>query len=183
MRMSKFNIASINCCTESEGPYKRLCIWFQGCNIRCKGCCNPEYQQIVPKHIMSSEELVALIKNARNQFGIEGVTYSGGEPTLQQNLPFLTAEIQKTGLGVICFTGRRYEDVKDLLTGCDVVLDGPFLQEYKEEQRRILGSKNQRILCLTDRYKDCIEQWFSLRNGRTIEANFGEKIIINGDRF
>lgn len=102
---------------------------------------------------------------------------------MQQNLPFLTAEIQKTGLGVICFTGRRYEDVKDLLTGCDVVLDGPFLQEYKEEQRRILGSKNQRILCLTDRYKDCIEQWFSLRNGRTIEANFGEKIIINGDRF
>lgn len=51
--MIKFNVASINTCTEAEGPYKRLCIWFQGCDIHCKGCCNPDYQPFEARHIMS----------------------------------------------------------------------------------------------------------------------------------
>lgn len=181
MKMIKFNVASINRCTEAEGPYKRLCIWFQGCDIHCRGCCNPDYQAVVPKHVLSLEELIEIIKEAKKEFAIEGVTYSGGEPTLQKNLPVLTAEIQKLGLGIICFTGKQYEEVTNLLVGCDVVLDGPYMQEYKDAKRRILGSNNQRILCLTDRYQDCIEKWFSADEGLTIEVNFGDKMVLNGD--
>ena len=106
--MIKFNVASINQCTEVEGPYKRLCIWFQGCNILCKGCCNPEYQPLVPKHILSLSELVEIIAEAKDSFGIEGVTYSGGEPTLQEGLSELTEKNHKLGLGVISFTCRKY---------------------------------------------------------------------------
>lgn len=115
--MIKFNVASINRCTETEGPHKRLCIWFQGCDIRCNECCNPDYQPFVIRHIMSLDEIISVIKKSIDEFGIEGVTYSGGEPTCQQNLPFLTDEIKKLGLGVISFTGRKYEEVSDLLAG------------------------------------------------------------------
>ena len=180
--MIKFNVASINQCTEVEGPYKRLCIWFQGCNIRCRECCNPDYQPIEPKNILSLDELVSIIKDAKEKFSIEGVTYSGGEPTLQQGLPQLTEEIHKLGLGVMSFTGRDYEDVEVELHGCDAVLDGAYIEAQKETQRRILGSTNQRILCLTDRYKNCIEDWFSQNGNKSVEVNVSLTIVANGDK-
>lgn len=180
--MIKFNVASINCCTEVEGPNKRLTIWFQGCNIHCKGCCNPNYQPLMPKHILSLEQLLQIIKDAKDKFGIEGVTYSGGEPTLQQGLPLLTDEIRILDLGVISFTGRCYEDVKDILQGCDVVLDGAYVEEKRETQRRILGSTNQRVICLTNRYPDC-KSWFANESNKTIEVNISKIIVANGDTF
>ena len=180
--MTKFNVASINTCTEAEGPYKRLCIWFQGCNIRCPGCCNPDYQPFEARHIMSLEELMAVIKEAKTRFEIEGVTYSGGEPTCQQNLSLLTKEIKLLGLGVISFTGRMYKDVSEILDGCDVVLDGSFKEDLPETKRRLLGSENQRIICLSERYKDCIDSWFFDQN-RVVEVGIGSKIIANGDKF
>ncbi len=180
--MIKFNVASINQCTEVEGPYKRLCIWFQGCNIHCKGCCNPDYQPLVHKNILSLDELVVIISDAKKNFGIEGVTYSGGEPTLQQHLPQLTEEIHKLDLGVISFTGRLYEDVKGILCGCDAVLDGAYEADKQETKRRILGSTNQRIICLTDRYKDCIEDWFLQNANKSVEVNVGTVIVANGDK-
>lgn len=180
--MTKFNVASINQCTEVEGPYKRLCIWFQGCNIHCKGCCNPDYQPLVPKNILSLDELIAIIKDAKEKFDIEGVTYSGGEPTIQQGLTQLTVAIHKLGLGIISFTGRTYEEVKDLLSGCDAVLDGSFIAEALETKRRILGSVNQRIICLTDRYKGCIDDWFLQSANKSVEVNVGSAIVVNGDK-
>lgn len=178
--MIKFNVVSINCCTETEGPYKRVCIWFQGCNILCDGCCNPDYQDFTVKNLMALDELVAVIKVAKEKYGIEGVTYSGGEPTCQQGLPFLTNRIKDLGLGVISFTGRKYEDVSDVLANVDTVLDGKFDATKKEDKRRLLGSKNQRILCLTDRYKNDIA-WFTA-NKKSVEVNLSKKIVFNGDK-
>lgn len=178
--MIKFNIASINCCTEIEGPNKRLTIWFQGCTLHCKGCCNPEYQFLEPRNILRLEDLIQIIMKSKEKYGIEGVTYSGGEPTIQLNLPMLTQEIQNLGLGVISFTGRKYEDVSDILAGCDVVLDGPYIETRREETRRILGSTNQRIHILSNRYPDCIE-WFFNNESKEVEINVSDIIVANGD--
>ncbi len=180
--MIKFNVASINACTETEGPHKRLAIWFQGCKIHCKGCCNPYYQPLVAKNILSLEELVAIIREAKEKFGIEGVTYSEGEPMLQQNLSVLTDKIHELGLGVISFTGRQFEDVKEILGNCDVVLDGNYDDSRPETKRRLLGSTNQRIISLTNRYDETSLQWF-FSGKKEIEINTGKAISFNGDHF
>ena len=113
--MIKFNVASINKCTEVEGPFKRLCIWFQGCNIHCEGCCNPDYQALIPKMLFSIDELVTIIKEVQNEFGIEGVTFSGGEPSLQQNLPVLTSKIKDmTSDTVVCFIFENEKKQTDM---------------------------------------------------------------------
>lgn len=130
---------------------------------------------------MTLDELLAVIIEAKNEFGIEGVTYSGGEPTLQQNLSQLTNKIHEYGFGVISFTGYNYESVADKLVGCDVVLDGPFQKDKLDTTRRLLGSSNQRILCLTDRYKNLVDDWFNDKNS-VAEINIGDSIIINGDK-
>ena len=152
--MIKFNVASINC--------------------------NPDYQTFEIKNLVDIEELISIIKEAKDEFGIEGVTYSGGEPTLQSGLFELTSKIKALGLGVISFTGNNFEKVQSILGNCDMVLDGPFDCDNLEDKRKLLGSMNQRIVCLTDRYKDALE-WFVLKN-RTNEVNIAEKIIINGDK-
>ena len=36
------SVAQIVPCTEAEGPGRRFALWFQGCPLRCPGCCNPE---------------------------------------------------------------------------------------------------------------------------------------------
>ena len=58
---------------------------------------------------MSLDDIISVIKKSIDDFGIEGVTYTGGEPSCQQNLTILTNEIKKLGIGVISFTGRKYE--------------------------------------------------------------------------
>lgn len=177
--MIEFNIAAINLCTETEGPYKRLTIWFQGCDIHCNGCCNPDYQTFEIKYVVSLTELLRIINDAKERFGIEGVTYSGGEPTLQKSLPFLTRAIKNLDLGVIAFTGHKYEEVSSLLHGCDAVLDGEFNESLRDNKRILLGSSNQRVLCLTERYKN-LEGYLSTRN-KSVEINVGNYIFANGD--
>ena len=124
---------------------------------------------------------MAVIKDAKEKYGIEGVTYSGGEPTLQQNLPELTKAIHKLDLGVISFTGHLYEQVKTQLEGCDMVLDGAFDEANLETKRKLLGSTNQRVLCITDRYKSCAD-WFLSPTTKSIEINVGSTIFANGDK-
>lgn len=178
--MTAFNVAEINVCTETEGPGKRLSIWFQGCNIGCAGCSNASLQPIVPRHVMSLDSIMSVVTTSKEKYGIEGVTYLGGEPTLQRSLPELTAGIKATGLGVIAYTGRQFEDVKDSLIGCDLVVDGPFVESLRSNTRRIIGSDNQRIICITDRYKAQID-WFNNDKMLTGEFNVSEMgIVFNG---
>ena len=77
--------------------------------------------------------------------------------------------------------GRTYVCARANHTGCDIVLDGEYRFDDPEQKRRLLGSNNQRILCLTDRYKNCI-YWFDIKNGKSVEVNLAEQIVFNGDK-
>lgn len=68
------------------------------------------------------------------------------------------------------------------LEGCDVVLDDSFKEDLPETKRRLLEFENQRIICLSERYKDCIDSWFIDQN-RGVEVSVGSEIIANGDKF
>ena len=61
-----------------------------------------------------------------------------------------------------------------------MLLDGPYIEEKKEQVRKVLGSTNQRIIILSDRYPNC-EEWFFNNASKEVEINVGEYIIANGD--
>ena len=66
--MNKFNVAYIKLLTRIEGPFDRCCIWFQGCNLKCKGCGNPSLQPLVPKHVLTEEQLLNIIHEAKEKY-------------------------------------------------------------------------------------------------------------------
>ena len=176
----KFNVAYIKLSTKTEGPYNRCCIWFQGCNIKCKGCCNKDLQPLVPNHIVTLDELVNIVKEAKNKFDIEGVTLSGGEPSLQSGLVFFNDEIHKLGLGIIMFSGKDKSELNSkLVESVDLLIDGPFVENKIDNKRVLLGSKNKKLSFITNRYKK-YEEYFN--NPISIEEVTAEdNIFINGD--
>ncbi len=179
--MVQFNVNDINLCTEYEGPNKRVAIWFQGCNICCEGCCNPELQPLIIKNILSLEKLIEIIKESQANFEVEGVTFLGGEPTLQLGLGKLAEEIQNIGMGVILFTGKNLEELEDrLVKFCDIIVDEPFNIKEIETERNLVGSKNQRIHYITNRYKN-MKNWFDIKREKVVKIDVGENIIITGD--
>lgn len=177
----KLNIAYINVCTEAEGPYKRMGIWFQGCNINCKGCCNPDLQELKLVHPMTVQDILKIALLSKKENGIEGVTFLGGEPTLQQGLIHLAYVLKNNDFGMILFTGREYNDLESNIKNImDIIIDGKFEIDKIDEDRNLVGSKNQNIIFITDRYKNKKEWFYNLREKR-IEINMKEKALITGD--
>lgn len=181
LKTVKFNIAAINRCTEAEGPFKRLAIWFQGCDRRCAGCCNPKMLEFKPVNILNGSELMKIIVEAKTQFDIEGVTFLGGEPTLQQGLAELAQAIRLADLGIVLFTGKQVDELpKKLMAAVDLIVDGGFEQYKKETTRNLIGSTNQRVIHMTERYR-LQEKWFYTKRSKLVDINILDALFITGD--
>ena len=145
--------------TRAEGPGMRFTVWVQGCRNACPGCYSTDLWDPAGGYGIAPEELLRQIRAAE---GIEGITFLGGEPMEQAaELAWVAAEAQKMGLSVLTFTGLTYEGLLEegdpdrlaLLEHTDLLIDGPYLRELHDTSRPWVGSKNQRYLFLTDRYR------------------------------
>lgn len=183
------NIASRLPCTEAEGPGRRAALWVQGCNKRCRGCCNPSYLQLVERELVSASSVIEWLESAHHAHDLEGVTFLGGEPMLQaQGLAVVAQGAQSLGLSVMVFSGytktelnvMQLPGVDQLLRYTDVLVDGPYEASLPEISRRWAGSTNQQFHYLTARYDARIES-----NGeveRVLEVRLGTdgSVFING---
>jgi len=164
--MSWLNLASWIPCTEVEGPGKRAALWVQGCDKRCVGCCNPDYLKIVEREVLNAEVMVDRLLEAQAEWGLEGVTFLGGEPFLQaQGLAVVAEGVSRAGLSVMTFTGYTMQELgqlslpgtTDLLAWTDVLVDGPYESSSPDRRRNWVGSANQQFRYLTKRYDASIE--------------------------
>ena len=137
--------------TVVDGPGFRLSIYCAGCSHRCKGCHNPQSWEIGNGKEMDLEELMQVVKDSP-----WNVTFSGGDPFFQaEGFAQLARRIKtETSKTVWCYTGYTLEALvqendpwkMELLRNIDVLVDGPFVQDLRDEQLRFRGSSNQRIL-------------------------------------
>jgi anaerobic ribonucleoside-triphosphate reductase activating protein len=180
-------IAQIVPCTEAEGPGRRFALWFQGCPLRCPGCCNPEMLSFEGGTAVSLRDLVGQIEEAAGRDGVEGVTLLGGEPLAHAaGAAALARAVRERGRTVMVFSGytleeaRRLPDpaVAELLALTDILVDGPYLREQPETRRRWIGSANQRIHFLSDRYRADDPCWL-LPNTLEIRLR-GPELTVNG---
>ncbi len=176
-------IAQTVACTEAEGPGKRFALWFQGCPLRCPGCCNPE---MLPFEGGCKVELPALIEQIRAS-GVEGITLLGGEPLAHAVAgAALARAVRDLGLTVMVFSGYTLEEarqlphpaVAELLSLTDILVDSPYDRDQPETRRRWIGSANQRIHFLTERYRADDPCWW-LPNTLEIRLK-GQELTVNG---
>ena len=80
----KGSIASIETFGVLDGPGIRTVVFFNGCNLRCIYCHNPEMFNMGEKNMTVDELLEKILKNEEYYKNNGGVTFSGGEPLLHQ---------------------------------------------------------------------------------------------------
>ncbi len=168
--------------TKVLGPGIRCAIWLQGCQKRCKGCMSPSSRALDGGKLVDIKSVEDAIIQAGD---IEGITVSGGEPFLQVDalhslLKFVKNE---TNLSVIVYSGYTLSELKaeksplihELLSKyIDVLIDGEYVDELNKG-KSLVGSENQTVHFLSDRYINCRELYDS--NTRDVE------IFATGNEF
>ena len=143
-----------------DGKGLRFTLFTQGCPHRCKGCHNPETHDINGGYDISAEKIIAEFN--KNPL-LAGITFSGGEPMLQAKelIPVAKAVTEK-GKNCWIYSGWTFEEllskndesINKLLSLCEVLVDGKFIEEEKDLNLLFRGSKNQRLIDLTKSLKE-----------------------------
>lgn len=139
------------------GPGTRYVLWTQGCHRNCPGCVAAGTYRMEDGKVISTDALAWEIALS----GADGLTISGGEPFLQAPvLAELVKAVRKIRpMGVIVYTGYQYEELQSLSEGAallaeiDLLIDGAYVQAL-DDHRGLRGSSNQRVIPLTDTYRD-----------------------------
>jgi len=117
------NLQGIQKTTLLDYPGKVACTVFTGgCNLRCPFCHNAGVVESRYSGVLTEEEFFEYLK--RRKGILDGVCVSGGEPTLQPELPEFLRQIKALGLAVKLDTnGFRPEILRRLLSEglCDMV--------------------------------------------------------------
>lgn len=137
-----------------DGPGLRLAIFAQGCPHHCPGCHNPESHDFAGGSDMDTEKIIARMD--ANPL-LDGITLTGGEPFEQPDACRILADAAHArGLNVWAYSGYTFEQLcavpekRRLLEACDVLVDGPFLLAERSLDLRFRGSKNQRVLKVSE---------------------------------
>lgn len=110
-----------------DGPGLRLVVFLQGCNFRCLYCANPDTIDAKGESTETNlDEIVRMAVSQKAFFGKKGgVTFSGGEPTLQAKaLIPLFRRLKEQGIHICVDTNGSIwnDDVEELLQLTDLVL-------------------------------------------------------------
>lgn len=141
-----------------DGPGLRTAIFFSGCRRHCKGCHNPEVQDFNYGKEYTKDDIDKILTLARN-VGDGGITLTGGHPLEPENYEFAYEMVKKAkeyNLNVWLYTGYVFEQIPimymDLISLCDVVVDGPFVENLKSNDCLYRGSTNQRLINIKETF-------------------------------
>lgn len=153
-------VASMDSQCRSLGPGTRAVVWLQGCCFRCPGCIAPEmlaFRGGSPTPVEALADQLIMLK------GIDGITFSGGEPFMQASaLASLVDRIRaRRDLSFMSYSGFTLDEIRaggeqgqlDLLSRLDLLVDGRF---RRDEHATLLwrGSQNQQLHFLSERHAD-----------------------------
>lgn len=129
MKKSQFlNIAQISTGTIEVPNNFSICIYVQGCKIRCPGCHN--------SHLWNfdggTKIDVGCIPNIIDDYPMcDWVCWLGGEPLDQlDGVKDFTQEFKRLGKKVCLYTGYQFQNINvDLLRDVDMVVDGSYIEK------------------------------------------------------
>lgn len=150
----------------NDGPGVRVTLYVSGCSLHCKGCHNPESWDFSAGKLFDEAAKQELF-DALNKPYIKGLTLSGGHPLEYENLPDVYNLIKEVRTkfpekDIWLYTGyilsnSDFDNTVDIcwdngllrnyiLTMCDIVVDGPYIEEQRDITLKFRGSRNQRLI-------------------------------------
>ena len=167
------NYLGIDRTSISNGPGVRTTLWVSGCTCRCDRCQNPESWDF-NAGMLFDEEAKRKLFTALDKPYIQGITLSGGHPLENKNVEevyLLIKEIKEKfpTKDIWLYTGYTWEQIfpivcldifnvnnmyrKAVAEMCDVVVDGPYIEEQRDITLKFRGSKNQRLIDVKETLK------------------------------
>lgn len=153
-----------------NGDGLRSVLWVSGCEAHCKNCFNPETWAFGSGELFTDEVKEEFINSASPNW-ISGITIVGGEPLHKNNIKSVSEIItefkvkfpQKTVWLYSGFTWEEimknsddeYEQLRKTLVRLwvDVLVDGLYVDELKDESAKWKGSSNQRVIDVKESVK------------------------------
>ena len=153
MNSISLNFAGVQCDETVNGTGLGMTIYFQGCSHHCKGCHNPETWEFGKGKYCLFEINSKIKEYFTNTPFAERLTFSGGDPLdnlydLERVLNYVKEFFPEKKLWL--YTGYKLEDLTEEMLNFakqfDVVVDGPFIEEFRDITLPFRGSSNQRII-------------------------------------
>ena len=146
----------LNDCVDGEGI--TVSLWMQGCPLKCKGCHNEHLWDFEGGY--DEPELKGKIIKAISANGIKrNFSILGGEPLCEENIPTVLDIVKSVrtaypDIKIYLWTGYTYEylislkneDILEIFSCLDIMIDGPYVQEERDLMLYLRGSRNQRVI-------------------------------------
>ena len=150
----------------SNGEGVGIALFVQGCSFHCKGCFNKETWDFDGGNLWTKESKEAFIGLANKEY-IQRISILGGEPLHPSNIEEVL-DLCRSIKGIYpnkviwLYTGYEFENIlsqvdtekndldnyfrKSILNYIDILVDGQFKDELKDQTLAFRGSSNQRII-------------------------------------
>lgn len=158
-----------------NGEGLRVVLWLSGCSHKCKGCQNPQTWDADSGISFDESAKEELFRELDKDY-ISGLTLTGGDPLFESNLDdvldlvneFRLSFPQKT---IWLYTGFTFENIfckkldvanipysnrlndihtcikrKKIISQCDVLIDGQYVDSQRDITLPYRGSRNQRLI-------------------------------------
>jgi anaerobic ribonucleoside-triphosphate reductase activating protein len=155
----------------ANGTGVRVVLWVSGCSLHCRGCHNPETWSLDSGQLFDEKAKIELFEALDKPY-IQGITFSGGHPLENENVYevynlIIDIKDKFPDKDIWLYTGYIFNDIincplKDMYTTyrrkiismCDIVVDGPFIEAEKDLTLKWCGSRNQRVINCRESIKE-----------------------------
>lgn len=161
---------------QNNGDGLRIVLWVAGCEHHCVNCQNQ--QTWSPQNgIPFDENAMNEILNELKKDYISGITFSGGDPLHPKNVQNVLKIVDEIRVSyptknIWLYTGYTWEQImhpvitdinseqlkmlqmrKELVSKCNVLIDGRYVDELRDISLHWRGSSNQRVINVQETLK------------------------------
>ena len=153
----------------NNGDGLRVVLWLSGCSHHCYNCQNPQTWDAnsgIPFDESAKKELFREL----DKDYISGLTLTGGDPLFESNLDGVLDLVNEIRLSfpnksIWIYSGYQWENIMKyeygakyinnfnidalrqcIVSKCDVLVDGRYIDSQRDITLKWRGSKNQRVL-------------------------------------
>lgn len=170
------NYAQIRSMDISNGEGIGVSLFVQGCDFHCKNCFNSETWEFSKGQEWNDKTKNQFLKLIEKPF-IQRVSILGGEPLHPKNVQNVLKIVDEIRVSyptknIWLYTGYTWEQImhpvitdinseqlkmlqmrKELVSKCDVLIDGRYIDELRDGSLHWKGSSNQRVINVQDTLK------------------------------